>query len=288
MQAEPITIVEIDLESCSLTWGDATCGAVLSATDPAKCFETYATCRRLTKFAPVTTTLRFCEARPGFKPAALHFPAVKSVSTFSATANIAGADEKLSALGRRATVKVELVDFPYHDRALDPYQAQRISGAAQFGGVGYDPAKRGTFFARMRARWPFYPGKPLRIIQGFIAADGTLTGAETRHFVLTDISPPDDQGRVTFEGKDVLALADDAKALAPKPSSGALLAGITAASASLTLTPSGAGAEYPATGQAVIGSELVRFTRSGDDVTLTERGASGTTSATRVTRAPSS
>lgn len=279
MAAKPITIVEIDTDACSLVWGSVACGAVLSANAPAKCFNTFATCTKQDKFTRATKTLRFCEARPGFLPADLHFPAVLKVSTFSATANIAGADESLSALGRRATVTVELQDFTYHDRATDPYQAERITGAAQFGGVGYDPASRGTFFARMRARWPYYPGKPLRVIQGFIGDAGELVDAETRHFVLTDISPPDAAGRVKIEAKDVLALADDAKALAPAPSAGALLAAIAVGDATATLTPSGVGASYPTSGQAVIGSELVRFTRVGDVVTFTERGASGTTEA---------
>ncbi len=274
MAREPVTIVELDFEGCSLTWGAGACTAALGPTVPRKCFNTFATCIVPSAFATTTRTLAFVEPLAQMPRDRVYFPALKSVSVFSATVNVAGAAEDMGALGRRATVKIELQDFPYHDRETDPYQAERISGAAQYGGVGYDPAARGTFFPKLKARWPYYAGRALRVKHGYLEA-GALVDLETRHFIVTDLSPPDDTGKVILEGKDVLALADNDRAVAPTPSSGVLLAGIDTAATALTLSPSGIGAQYAASGRALIGSEIVEFTRSGDAVTLTARALAG-------------
>lgn len=279
MAREPITIVEIDYEGCSLTFGTLPCTAALSGAVVRKCYNTFATCKVKAVFAPVMKTLRFADARANLPKGATIFPALVSVSEYAATVNIAGTDDKAGPLGRRATVSVELADFPYHDRLTDAYQAQRISGAAQTDESGYDPAKRGTFFGRLKARWPYYTGRPLRVLQGFIDG-GVLSGVITRNYILTDWAGPDDQGRVRLEARDVLDLADNERALAPKPSKGGLVADITAIATALTLTPAGIGAaEYPASGRAVIGGEIVSYTRSGNVVTMTARGLAGTAAA---------
>jgi hypothetical protein len=204
----------------------------------------------------------------------LIFPALVSVSAVTSTVNIAGADDALSAFGRRASVSIELADFAYHDRATDPYQAERISGAAQIDEAGYDPATRGTFFAKLRARWPHYAGRALRVVQAEIEG-GALVGSITRNYIITGFSPPDDRGRVTIEATDILDLAGNDRALCPKPAEGYLLAAIDTAATALTLTPSGIGAKYATSGRAVVGSEIVSFTRSGDVVTLTARALAG-------------
>src|SRR5690606_38786562 len=104
---------------------------------------------------------------------------------------------------------------------------------------------------------------------------GVLITAFTRHFIITDMATED--GTVTIEGKDVLDLADDKRVQAPKAVNGALLADIDTVAMALTLSPAGIGdLQYPASGFACIGSELVAFTRSGDAVTITQRGVSGT------------
>src|SRR5690606_18894369 len=105
---------------------------------------------------------------------------------------------------------------------------------------------------------------------------GGLTTAFTRHFIITDMAMED--GTVTIEGKDVLDLADDKRVQAPKAVNGSLAADIDTVAMAFTLSPAGIGdLEYPASGFACIGSELVQFTRSGDAVTIVQRGVSGTT-----------
>jgi len=275
---EPVQIVEIDVDVCSLTYGSAPCTAVLGTTGVRKCFNMYRHCQDTENFAQSTLTLRFAQPRLTMPRDEVYFPCLESASPRSASVNIGGADPRLDALGRRATVTVRLRDFPYHDRLTDPYQAERISGTAQTDEGGYNPQDRGTFFAKLRARWPYYAGRPMRVVEGYIDG-GTLTEERTRHFVITDWAM-DDAGGVTIDGKDVLDLADNKKAVCPRQSSGVLAADIAADATSATLTPAGIGdSEYPASGKVVIGSEIAAFTRSGDLLTLTARGTDGTNAA---------
>lgn len=281
---EPIQYVEIDVDYCSLTYGTAPCSAILGTTGTRKCFNTFATCQDKVDFTKSVKTLTFINNRANLPKGMIAYPVLKDngVSAFSSTVNIAGSNPRMAAFGRRATVTVALQDFVDDDVWFDKYQLQRISGVAQSSGIGYNPGSVGTFFTRLKARWPYYAGRPLRIIDGYVDG-GVLTITKTRNFIITEMTGPDNDGSVTFEAKDVLALADDKKALAPKPSRGKLSAAITAAvSQTFNLTPTGIETEYPTSGYGTIGSEVVSFTRSGTLVTLTGRGLEGTTAATHA------
>ena len=54
---KPITIVEIDVDFCALTYGTAPCTAALSAATPRKCFNTFKTCQDQANFDQGTLTL---------------------------------------------------------------------------------------------------------------------------------------------------------------------------------------------------------------------------------------
>jgi hypothetical protein len=251
------------------------------ATGVRKCFNTFATCQSRSKFTKASKTLTFINNRSNLPKGLIAYPALKDngISAFSSTVNVAGSNPRMNAFGRRASVTVALKDFVDDDVWFDKYQLERISGAAQANAIGYDPGSVGTFFTRLKARWPYYAGRPMRVIDGYVDG-GILTVTQTRHFILTDMKGPDSSGDVTFEAKDVLALADDKKALAPTPSRGKLGANITnAVGQAFVLTPSGIEVEYPASGWGTIGSEVVTFTRSGATVTLTGRGQEGTVAA---------
>jgi hypothetical protein len=279
---EPFVWTEIDVDGCSLTFGVGACTAALGGDVVRKCFNTFETCRKQEVFTHVKPfrTLRYCQPRSNAPKGATWWPVMQgNPSEFSATVNIAGSDSDMSAFGRRATVSVTLTDFPDHDRYIDPYQAERVSGAAQADGIGYDPSALGTHFGRLKARWPYYAGRPMRVCYGYLV-DGTITGPVVRNYVITNISGPDDSGKVIISGSDVLDLADDKRTRAPEASNGKLLDGIGTGTGTLTLTPTGIGAKYAASGRARIGSEVVQFTRSGDVVTLTARGISRTSAAT--------
>ena len=286
---EPIVICEIDVDGCSRTFGVGGCTAALGADGDRKCWNTWATCRKRSVFAhqKARWTLRFCEPRERLPKTATFFPVVQGVSEHSATVNIAGADPDLSAFGKRATVKVDFLDFPYHDRLTDPYWAERVSGAAQIDEPGYDPFGRGSFFGKLKARWPTYATRPMRIINAWLEDDGTITGAVTRSYVITGMSGPDSDGRVSFEAADVLDLAKNDRAVAPKVNNGKIGDDMAATgAASFSLTPAGIGdAEYAASGRALIGSEIVAFTRIGDAITIAsgDRGLAGSVAATHST-----
>jgi len=279
---EPIQIVEIDVDYCTRTYGTSPCLAVLGTTGTNKCFNTFATCQYTSAFVKTPLTLKFVNNRSNLPKGLNAYPCLeeKGVTAFSSTVNIAGGDDRLGAFGRRATVEVKLKDFVSDDIGVDKYQTERVSGAAQSSGVGYNPIDRGTFFTKLKSRWPYYAGRSLRVIDGYID-DGVLSVDQTRYFIITNMTGPDKDGNVSFEGKDVLALADDKKAVAPKPSSGKLGADIAIGTGvTFNLTPAGVGASYAASGWATIGSEIVSFTRSTDTITLTGRGLYGTVEAT--------
>lgn len=278
---EPITVVEIDYDFCSRTFGSAPCTASLGGVTLRKCHNTIKTCADTDNFDRSPLTLRFCTAANQIPKGATYWPVItdRGASTTSSTVNIAGQNPNMSAFGRRATVRVQMSDFPYHDRLTDKYQSERISGVAQIDEAGYSPAERGTFFPKLRARWPYFSGKPLRVINGYIK-DGQIIDAVTRHYVIKSFDGPNDSGEVSFEAEDILALADKDRAQAPNISRGTLLADIAIDATTLTLDPEAIGEEYPAEGRAVIGTEIVSYTRSGDVVTLTGRGIAGSEAAT--------
>lgn len=276
-QREPFDYIEIDYDFCSRTYGAAPCAAVLGTTGDAKCFNTYFTCQDQANYDNAPKTLKFCKPVANIPVGQSFFPAMLSVSKRTSTVNIGGADDRLSAFGKRASLNVTLADFPYHDRATDKYQAERVSGVAQADAIGYDPEAFGTFFGRLRSRWPYYSGRPIRYVSAYLDG-GTITVVKTSHYIITDLEVDGERNRVTIKARDPLDVANNKRALVPQPVNGVLAADISDVAGSLTLSPSGIGDDsYPASGRALIGSEYVAFTRSGDVVTLTERGIERTT-----------
>jgi hypothetical protein len=134
---------------------------------------------------------------------------------------------------------------------------------------------RGSHFGKLRARALFRRGQAVRVRRGLLGQ--TLAQLEARHYVFDSFSGPSPQGVATLIAKDPLKLADNDRALTPRPSNGFLVAAIGAADTSATLSPVGIGnAEYAASGQVAIGGkEVCAFTRAGDVLTLT-RGQFGT------------
>lgn len=243
-----------------------------------KCFNTTETCAFRTALDLEPLTLRFIEPRANLPKGSTWFPCLESVSGSSSTVNLAGANPDLAPLGKRATVSASGFDFPYHDRLVDKYAAERVTGAAQADGIGYKPEDYGTFWTKTRARWPFYAGRPIRRCTGHLVGS-TLVSDTVRHFIITDMSLANGSWKV--EGKDILDLADDKRVQAPIAVNGVLVAAMTTSDMSLTLSPAGIGdLQYPASGFGTIGSELVQYTRTADAVTILARAVSGTVLAT--------
>ncbi len=213
---EPFSWIEIDMDGCGRVFGQGDCPAALGVGDvQRKCFNTFATCRAKAAFLhdKAFRTLRICEPRANLPKDGTWFPMLQSVSEEPGRVNIAGSDDDMAALGRRATMKATVSDAPYHDRFLDPYQAERVSGAAQIDEPGYDPSARGTLWGKTVARWPYYAGRPIRRCLGYLV-NGQIVDVKKRHYVLTSRSGPGTSGSVSFEAADVLDLAKNEKAVA--------------------------------------------------------------------------
>jgi hypothetical protein len=264
---QPITIVEIDQDRCALTYGTAPCTAALGVTGAHKCYNTFRTCQDPDNIDLGTLTLRFSDSMEstGLPKTMVVIPSLLSVDTVPTEINVGGGSQGVGPLGQRAKVTATFRDHPYHDRLVDKYWRDR----------DFDPAIRSTFWAKWLARNPYHQGRALRVREGYVGQ--ALEDMRVRHYVIDRIDGPD-KDVVKVIAKDPLKLLDSERAQVPLPSGGELDAAIDENDMALTLAPSGIGnSEYPASGIARIGSELVSYTRSGDSVTITARALRGTT-----------
>lgn len=275
---EAVTVIEIDIDQCTRTFGVGVCNAALGADTPNKCFNSYATCAYRQAYSKGVNTLRFItQSRP--IRGQQYYPCVVSVSGYDQEVNIAGFKPELGGLGKRASVRISMEDFPDNDAWTDKYMTERISGAAQTG-PGYNPLDRGSFWTKFKARNPNYSGRPLRVIDGYINAAGNFVAVRTRSYIISEIEGPNNSGRVNITAKDILSLADNEKAKAPVQSRGRLEVDIDETATSFTLSQPGIGnQEYPASGWIVIGSEIMSFTRVNNTFTVV-RGRKGTQAST--------
>lgn len=274
-----VQTVEIDYQRCTRTFGVAPCLASLGAGTVRKCYNTFSSCSYKQGFNNGVNTLKFIEA--SFPVSGdTYFPCVKSITGYEQEVNIAGFNPNLGGLGKRAQVNIKVSDFPYGDVLTDKYWRERISGEAQIGEGGYNPIDRGSFWSKFKARMPNFAGRALRVRNGHYNEDGGITFVKTRNYVITELNGPDGNGDYTIIAQDILALADDEKAQAPFPNQGRLLNDITDTDTTAVLSPPDIGvSEYPTSGVATIGSEIVSFTRAGNTLTLS-RGRLGTQPAT--------
>jgi hypothetical protein len=188
-------------------------------------------------------TYRFCE---NVSPLPLGFdgvPTLETIRTAPAEIDLSG------GIGVRAKLSVtisEHMDYSFYGTVTNPVR----------------------FWSRWRAENPYYLGRSIRAYSGYIV-DGAFDPAnfQQRNYI-TEGFTQTGKG-VSITGKDVLKLASDDRAQAPRESNGLLIIDILDTTTTITLQPSGVGSEYPASGFARLGDEVVSFTRSGDVFTLT-------------------
>lgn len=263
---EPFEAVYVYQDLCTRTYGQSPCTASL-ATGGRKCFNTLPTCQDEANYEKGQLILRFC--RNGVEvpqDGNYWLPYLQSVRVTAGAINPGGADKNSSPLGRRATIDCTFSDHPHSDRHVDPYRDERVTGAAQLDGEGYDPFSRSTFWSKWKARnGAYYLGRKLVYVSGYLK-DGQIVDAIEREFVITGFDGPDRRG-VQIKGKDVLTKAASEKAKAPAFSSGKLAADIDDSVTSFSVEP-GQGAEYDLSGYVRIGDEVMSYTRSGDTFTV--------------------
>jgi len=247
----PVVFVELDMDCCTRTYGTSPCTAAVGVTGAAKCYNTYATCQDTAHYNKGVKTYRFSDPSARLPVGLQTIPLLKSVS-FAPQQITPG-----KGLGVRGSVSIKLADAPWTDVDIDPYVSDRAAPAA------------GTFWGRFRARNPYYEGRAIRILSGYITSPFTWDTFQTRAYIIDSLSAVLKGDEAQIVGKDILKLADDKKALFPAPSSGTLSASISNSATSLTVAPTGAGADYPASGKIAISGEVMSYTRSGDVFTVT-------------------
>lgn len=231
-----------------------------------QCENTRNTTQDPTNYAPAPKTYRFCEARANLPADQALIPALQKVNTSPTKI------DPTHSIGKRARVDAQLLDFPYHDIGIDLYIANR----------SFTAIDRGTFFGKLFARNPFYQNRPVRLRSGYITEPWSFDNFETREYQLDKVAGPDKRGIVKLLAKDALKLADDKRALMPRPSGGSLNANITDVATSFVLVPAGIGdAEYPAaTFRVRIEEELIDVgSRTADTCSSLTREVGGTTKA---------
>lgn len=274
--AEPIEIIEIDQPLCTRAYGVSPCTASLD-TGGRKCFNTLASCQDVASFDQGVLTLRFCSSRVTVpQDGNYYFPYLDSVRVEPGIINPGGGNKSISPLGVRAKITVSMTDAPHTDRIVDPYQSERITGAAQSDGIGYNPYEFGTFWTKWLTRNRYYINREIRYISGYIV-DGQIVDSVTRTFLISSIVGPTSNDKVNISGLDILSRVQAEKALAPRFSRGRLSADIDDTETTIVLEPAGVGnAEYPASGFVKVSGEVMSFTRSGNTLTVV-RGRQNTT-----------
>ncbi len=239
---EPITLVEIDRDICSRVYGVGLCTATGSP-----CYNTWHTCQITPVFAPVTQVMRFAKPSANIPMSLDAIPSVRSTTTSPTELNVGDVDASSGPLGKRAQATVTLEDHPYSDALTDPYVAQRAT----------NPFTAGTFWTKLKARWPISKGRALRIRDGYIGQDPE--DMVTREYLIEAIDGPNSNNLVTIKAVDPLRLLDDKTSQAPIQSKGSLNADITNSQTTITVTGAVL-ADYPATGTLRIEAELMTYT----------------------------
>ena len=259
---EVSVIVEIDVEYCGLEYGVGACPAVLGTDSATKCYNFYNGCPVKASFSKTTKTLRYSMGQlHGIRDVVI-YPFLKSVSTNATTITLGNVDERLGSLGKRARITVTLDDQRESDIDLDKYVSER----------SYNAEEQGTHFGRLHARWPFYYGRALRVLTGYVG--DPLSSYHVRSYIITKWAGPTGSS-VTITAQDPLKLADEDLATAPVASGGVLETDIGTGLETFKIGPEGIGSDYPSEGYASIGSEIVSYTRSFRNITLTGRGLGG-------------
>lgn len=239
---EPLILVQIDQDFCSLTYGVSPC----TASGSQKCFNTFATCQDTANFTKSSKTLTFCQLQANVPKELNAIPSVVSVSTAPTQINPTNGNRNTAPLGQRAVATISFQDHAHSDLIVDPYVADRI----------YDPLERSTFWAKWLARNPYYQNRPLRIYEGYVGQD--IGDMRERQYFIDSVSGPDTRGSVRIVAKDPLKLADAQKAQVPPASPGKLRVAINKTDTQIDIK-SALESDYDPAGVIRIGKELILY-----------------------------
>ncbi len=156
---------------------------------------------------------------------------------------------------------IDLIDFVDNDRREDPFFEDPSRDAIDH--------SAGTYFSKLMARNPWWTGRPLRILEGW-STDGVWheNDAIVHHYFVRDVQGPSD-GHLRITAAGPLQMMNLADSEAPAPSSGVLQLDISETDFAAQIHDATIAEDYPASGLARIGDEVVLFTRIGTALTLT-------------------
>jgi hypothetical protein len=238
---KPIIIAELILDFCSLDFGIAPCTAAGAA--GSECFNTRETTQDAPNYTKTTKTYRFINTRDDVPAGFEAFPALLDFKITPAELDPG------KGLGPLGSASLNFVDFPHHDRGIDPYVGTRL----------YDPAAQGTFFGKLLARNRHYQGRALKIYIGYVGTGGwSFPGDfQIRQYVIERFSGPDANGKVKLTAKDPLKLADNDRAQVPVPTKETLIEALDATNELQFKLSNGDG--YDLIGSVRIGDEVISY-----------------------------
>lgn len=260
---QPVTIVELEVPRCGLSFGVGACSAVGTPL----CYQSFDTCLAKPDYDE-TAAIRWRFVKPGrqaplfadlsdaSRPASPGLPCLQSVTTSESRLNPGAVLDGKSPFGVTAKVTVRLMDIPWNDFFGDPYPDQRP------GFVDGRPGPAlGGFWALFAARNRVLTRIKLRIYDGY---EGQAL-ADMRHRVydLDAVQGPDASGAVQLVGLDPLRKADGDEAKFPPPSDLQLAQDVSATDLAVSLIGNRADLDVSlGNGGArllAIGDELLRY-----------------------------
>ena len=217
--AQRIDVVQIDLGKCLRVYGVAPCTA--SGAAGTECVNSWESCQDAANYSETATYLTpsLCTPVSALPVGAGLIPFLKSVEFDP------GDITPEDGVGKVGSVAIKCMDAPHDDVGIDPYVSTRTTSALT----------RGTFWPRLRARWPHYQGRNLRWYTGYVHTPFSLSNLRCRHYVVENLSGFGGKEGVTIKAKDPLQLADDKRSQFPKKSTGTLLTAMTDVSSHSTL-----------------------------------------------------
>lgn len=189
--SDVFSVVEIETQHCSLTYGSAPCTASLN--DASACFKT-------------RNVLNDCQDVPNFNPdVKSYFFTDKDNSTIidghrPLLKNVTFAPSKLPPRGGLANVskvKFTFIDEPDTDLDTDDNILDRT----------YIAREQGTFWGKFKARNSFLQGQKIKYKVTFFNSDGDLNEL-TNTWQIESVSWANKNGEVTITAKDPLNLTD--------------------------------------------------------------------------------
>jgi hypothetical protein len=254
---EPIAIIQIDQDFCSLVYGESPCTAEIGVTGDKKCYNTRKSCQDPTNFTRGTKTLNFAVPNTGLSKTENIFPFIKSYNTAPTKLNPFTGNLNTATLGERSVLSVQFQDAPHSDNVVDPYLESRT----------FNPLERGTFWSKWLSR-NYYQNREIRLYEGFVGDD--IGDMKVRHYLIDAITLPNSQGQVTLTAKDPLKLVDKERAQIPQANTGIVLNAFDSVADSFIVVRAQL-ADYDAAGWVRIGEEILQYTsisESGGQVTF--------------------